>query len=257
MPATEPCAALVARADPDRYRAAMAAPPGARPALFALYAFNVEISRAPWVASEPMIGQIRLKWWDEAISEIYDGRPARRHEVVEPLAAAILAADLPARLFHETIEARMFDVDAAPFASVDALSRHIGHTAAHLMEAAARILGAEGAAIPVIRDYAWGTGLAAFLRALPDYEARGRAPLPGDARLPDLVDLATARIATARSHRDRVPRWLLPALLPGALATARLARLRRAPAARAPGVMELSPFEERARLAWVAATGRW
>ena len=60
----------------------MLAPAAARPGLFALYAFNLEMARAPWVASEPALAAIRLAWWREALDEIYDGRPPRRHAVV-------------------------------------------------------------------------------------------------------------------------------------------------------------------------------
>ncbi|MCR9114839.1 MAG: phytoene synthase, partial [Rhodobacteraceae bacterium] len=40
------CAGLVQRGDPDRFAATMAAPVAARAGLFAIYAFNVEVSRA-------------------------------------------------------------------------------------------------------------------------------------------------------------------------------------------------------------------
>ena len=43
------CAALVERGDPGRFRATMAAPLAARRVLFPLYAFNLEVARAPWV----------------------------------------------------------------------------------------------------------------------------------------------------------------------------------------------------------------
>ena len=49
------CAALVERSDPDRFRATMAAPVAARRVLFPIYAFNVEVTRAPWVTQEVMI----------------------------------------------------------------------------------------------------------------------------------------------------------------------------------------------------------
>ena len=94
----------------------MAAPPAARPGLMALYAFNLEIARAPWVASEPGLAAIRLRWWHDAVAEIYDGQAARRHEVVEPLAEAIRAGDLPRRLFEEMIAARLADAEAGAHA---------------------------------------------------------------------------------------------------------------------------------------------
>ena len=51
----------------------MAAPVEARRVLFPLYAFNVEVARAPWVTSEPMIGEMRLQWWRDALEEIARG----------------------------------------------------------------------------------------------------------------------------------------------------------------------------------------
>src|SRR5210317_942930 len=79
------CAAIVEKGDPERFAAAMASPVEARRVLFPLYAFNVEVSRAPWVTQEPMIAEMRLQWWRDALEEIAQSRPARRHEVVTPL----------------------------------------------------------------------------------------------------------------------------------------------------------------------------
>ena len=64
------CADIVRRADPARFQAAMAAPVAARSVLFPIYAFNVEVARAPWVTSEPMIAEMRLQWWVDALEEI-------------------------------------------------------------------------------------------------------------------------------------------------------------------------------------------
>ena len=142
----------------------------------ALYAFNLEIARAPWVASEPGLAAIRLRWWHDAVAEIYEGQAAQRHEVVAPLAEAIRAGDLPRRLFEEMIAARLADAEAGAHADRAALELYIDHTAGHLMELAARHLGAEGAALPVVRDFARGAGTAALLRALPELQgARARS----------------------------------------------------------------------------------
>lgn len=231
----------------------MAAPLESRGALMALYAFNVEIARAPWVASEPLLARIRLQWWTDAIEEIFAGDAPRRHEVVEPLAETIRRADLPRILFLETIEARLFDAEPGPFEDVAALDRHVDRTAGHLMELAARVLAAPQGALGPVRDLARGAGLASFLEALPRYAARGHRPLPDDIDTAALARAALARIEAARADRARVPADLLPALLPGVLAAPWLRRYLSAPH-RAPG---LSEFERRARFAAVALTGRW
>jgi phytoene/squalene synthetase len=251
-------AALVERGDPERWRSAMTAPPAARPGLMALYAFNLEIARAPWVASEPGLAGIRLRWWLDAVGEIYDGRPPRRHEVVEPLAAVIRAGDLPRRLFEEAVAARAGDAEAGPHADRGALDLYIDHTAGHLMELAARHLGAEGAALPVVRDFARGAGIAALLRALPELRARGRDPLPAGVGVAGLARDGLAALARARSHRGRVPAAVAPALLAGWPAGRVLRRAAGDPAAALrPGGLETAEVVARAGLVWRAFSGRW
>lgn len=246
-------AALVERGDPERWRSAMAAPPAARAGLFALYAFNLEIARAAWVASDGLLAAIRLRWWEEALDEIYDGAPPRRHEVVEPLAATIREDDLPQRLFQEMIAARAFDAGAEAFEDRVALDLYIDHTAGHLMELAARHLGAVGGALPVVREFARGAGTAAFLRALPELRARGRDPLPEGVEVGALARDGLAAIARARGHRDRVPAAALPALLAGWQAERVLSRAAADPAA----PLAASEARARAGLLWRALSGRW
>src|SRR5215475_14937298 len=90
---TSYCAQILRRQDPERYLTALFAPFGRREALFALYAFNLELARARESVREPLMGRMRLQWWREALEEIAAGRP-RAHEVVRPLAAAIAAHGL-------------------------------------------------------------------------------------------------------------------------------------------------------------------
>jgi len=95
----EACAGIVQRGDPDRFLATMAAPVEARRVLFPLYAFNVEVARAPWASEEPLIAEMRLQWWADALDEIAKAGTVRRHEVVDAL-APILDSD-SARMLNE------------------------------------------------------------------------------------------------------------------------------------------------------------
>ena len=63
----EHCGRLVREFDRERYLATLFAPASYRDALFALYAFNVEISRVRDLAREAMPGEIRLQWWREIL----------------------------------------------------------------------------------------------------------------------------------------------------------------------------------------------
>jgi phytoene synthase len=89
-PATD--LARFARAhDPDRFLCALFAPAARRGAIFALIAFNHELARAREATTNPVAALIRLQWWRDAVEEAAAGKPARRHEVATPLAAAIQA----------------------------------------------------------------------------------------------------------------------------------------------------------------------
>jgi phytoene/squalene synthetase len=249
----EACAELVRRGDPDRWRTAMLAPAAKRPGLMALYAFNLEIARAPWVTREAMLAEIRLRWWADAVAEIDAGLPPRRHEVVEPLVEAIRRSALPVGLFEEAIGARLHDAQGGRFADHAALDAYLDRTAGHLMVLAARHLGASDAAERVIRQFARGTGRAAWLAAVPQLRARGREPLPDGVTVQELAREGLAALARARAERRRVPKLAAPALLAGWRADGVLTMLATDPEAD-PGASE---FRARAGLLWRAFTGRW
>ena len=88
------CLEQVRRFDRDRYLAALFARSGPRADLLALYAFNLELAKIRELVREPMMGLIRLQWWRDCIAEIYAGN-VRRHQVAQPLAAAVARHGLP------------------------------------------------------------------------------------------------------------------------------------------------------------------
>jgi hypothetical protein len=110
-----------------------------------------------------------------------------------------------------------------------------------------------------VRDFAWGAGLAGFLRAIPELEARGRKPLP-DGRPGAVQTLAReglARIARARRSRHGLPRGAAPALYAGWQAAPILRQAATNPSRVADGTLGLSEFSRRARLLALGLTGRW
>jgi phytoene/squalene synthetase len=177
--------------------------------------------------------------------------------VVEPLAAAIRAGDLPRALFEETIDARIFDAEPGPHPDRAALDRYVDRTAGHLMVLAARHLGAPEAALATVRGFACGTGIAALLRAMPELRARGRAPLPADVTIAGLAGDGLAALRAARAAHALIPPTATPALLAGWLADLRLRRAAADPDAVWRGDLEVSPFRARATLLARAASGRW
>src|SRR3954454_24269808 len=135
-------AAIVRRHDRDRYQTALFAPSDRREALFALYAFNYEVARVRETMTQPMLGQIRLQWWREVIAAAYAGAPARRHEIVQPLVAAIGEFGLSRAPFDRIVDTRERDLGDAPPADLAALVDYAEGTSSALIDLALEALGA-------------------------------------------------------------------------------------------------------------------
>ncbi len=251
------CARLVERGDPARFMAAMAAPVEARAVLFPLYAYNLELARAPWLTAEPMIAQMRLQWWRDAVGEAAAGDVPKAHEVMVPLAALIRRAELPGSLLDAMAEARGTDLERKPFATDAALFDYLDVTAGGLMWAGALALGAGPEAEKAVRGIGVAGGLAAWLQAVPDLIARGREPLPDGGGVAALARQGLERIARARAARATVPKTARATLLAAWQAEPLLRRAAASPAAVAEGGLQLSEFARRGRLLWQATSGRW
>lgn len=243
------CADLVQRGDPDRFATLLAAPVADRGRLLPIYAFNVEVTRAPWVTAEPMIAEMRLQWWRDALAEIGQGGAVRRHEVATPLAEVLDGEG--AAILDRLVAARRWDIYRDPFEDEGHFSDYLEATAAGLMWGAARALGSGDEA--AIRDVGWAQGLAAFLQAIPDLEARGRRPLV-DGRPEAVKMLADEGLRRLAAGLDAGATG--PATWP-AFATGAVLRLAAAEPGRvADGALALSEFRRRALRLRAALTGR-
>jgi 15-cis-phytoene synthase len=247
------CAALVARADPDRWAAVLAAPTHARAPLIVLYAYNIEISRAPWASAQPLIAQMRLQWWRDMLAD-----PApRAHEVAGPLHDLLAQGRLRADVLDRMAAARIWDIYSEPFDTEQDFLTYIEDTAGGLVWASAQALGAPPQAQEVARAYGRAQGLANFLRAVAELTARGRVPLrdSGDAAIMALAQKGLAALALARLQRREL-RGGWPAVLACAQAGALLRRAARAPHLVRQGGLTLAPAPARARLIWSSLTRR-
>ncbi|QBF31645.1 squalene/phytoene synthase family protein [Thalassococcus sp. S3] len=249
------CARIVERGDPDRFMAVMAAPVATRRVLFPLYAFNVEVARAPWVTEEPMIAEMRLQWWRDALEEIATGAAPRRHEVVTPL-AEILSPDL-AKALDTAVSVRRWDIYKDPFEDADHFETYLAESAGTLLWVATASLGA--ADETTVRDLGYAMGLANWLRALPQLEARGRIPLldgtPAGLRL--LARDGLDRLTRARRNRGKISAEARPALLAAWQTGSILRKTLKTPEAVAAGTLAQSDGRKRLSLMWQAASGRW
>ncbi|NBC96737.1 MAG: squalene/phytoene synthase family protein, partial [Deinococcus-Thermus bacterium] len=155
------CAGIVRAGDPDRFLAAMAAPVPARAVLFPIYAFNLEVARAPWASPEPMICEMRLQFWRDVIAEIGQGAPPRAHEVAEPLAEVAASGRLPLGALDSLAAAHRVTLPHSEGFDDDAhLDEFMEATGAGLMWAAAAALGAPADEEARVRAAGWAMGLA-------------------------------------------------------------------------------------------------
>jgi phytoene synthase len=174
------CAALLRKHDADRYLTVLFAPAERREALFALYAFNLEIARVREAVREPMMGMIRLQWWRDALAEIGQGK-IRAHEVVRPLAQAIADHNLDLVLFERLIAARERDLDPEPPADLPSLVDYARSSAGLLTQLALDVLGKPAVEV---REAGQAAGIAlsltGLLRSVAFHAAQRRIYLPVD-----------------------------------------------------------------------------
>lgn len=168
----------VKAADPDRYLAALTAPADLAEKLLALYAFNNEIARVREVASEPMVGAIRLQWWRDTLAE---GAPVQ-DPVADGILGLISAGHLTPADLAPLIDAREADLEDPVIETWDALDQYCDQTAGELMRLALKLAGdteSESADLVTAAGRCWGiTGLA---RAFPFHAGQGRVYMPAEA----------------------------------------------------------------------------
>ncbi|MDR3518203.1 MAG: squalene/phytoene synthase family protein [Azospirillaceae bacterium] len=252
------CGQQVRKFDNDRFLACLFAPADRREALFALFAFNLEIARTREVVREPIMGQIRLQWWRDGIAAA-DAATPPHHEVLEPLSLAMQRFKLPRAAFDRLIDAREIDLEPEPPADLAALLSYAEATTAPLFELALIILGAPALGPPapgsddalaeVARLAGVAYGVTGIVRAVVFHARQHRLLLPEtllnrhDVRRSVLFDLkpqpglravtrelvavAGDHLTRARGRRRAIPRAARPALLPLAATALHLATLRR------------------------------
>lgn len=170
-------AELIRQHDPDRFLVSLLMPAKHREALWALFAFNYEISKTREVVSEQTVGLIRLQWWRDAIADIYEGKVPREHEVVSPLAEAIKTYDLDRELFDNLIYAREFDLEGVAPANLEGLLNYCDFTSTPLHQLAMSIIGHE-VKETTLRNIATTNALIGLIRSVPYFLNQGHVMLP-------------------------------------------------------------------------------
>ncbi|MEP4734405.1 phytoene/squalene synthase family protein [Parvibaculum sp.] len=221
--------------DHDRFLTLLFAPAAQRPALIALYAFNLETARVAETVTEPMMGHIRLQWWRETLEGIPKGE-TRGHAAAVALHEANA---FPIDALSALADARERDLSEDVFENMEQLEAYAEATSSALMKLAAQALdaGKADSAGEAIRHAGIAYALTGLLRALPLHASQGRLMLPADillarnvdphdvlagkmneelrAAISDVAGYARAHLASARGATYGAA--ILPALLPASL----------------------------------------
>ncbi|HXF55233.1 MAG TPA: squalene/phytoene synthase family protein [Hyphomicrobiaceae bacterium] len=272
---------IAARAyERDRYLAALLAPRTLQLDLIALAAFGGEVARIPAFVNEPMMGEVRLRWWRDALAEVAAGN-STGHPVADAVGATVRRHRLPTGLLEGFIEAtalRLYEV--AP-ADDEALRSYLGDTEGALFALTWRILaGADGGSEPEFLAMAGQAyGLARLVYEFSALLAQGRTLVPLSrlenhgisvaelcsgvrphdtaALLAEIAADARRNLAAVAPILSRVARPLRTALLPIALVEPYLRFQQRGNLNRPDRTADISPLTRVWRIWWAHRTGRF
>ncbi|KAK0221836.1 isoprenoid synthase domain-containing protein [Armillaria fumosa] len=252
------CADLVRKNDYESFLVSPFYPPELRPAYFALKAFSVDLATVQDTVSNPMIGQLRMQFWRDAIKSFSDGSPPR-HPIALALYDACQRTHLPAYHLKRIIDARDAELYSSDHLTTDSLTAHAEATSSTLLYLLLSLFSASSSS--TLSHAASHLGIsqtfATLLRALPFHAANGRMIIPAEltakhgvvqedvfrkgADAPGIEDavfelatLANDHLQTARSmfkedgFEGKVPRAVMPVFMAGVSVASNLTRLEKA-----------------------------
>lgn len=127
----------VRAADADRWLSSrFVADPRARADLVALYAFEAELAAIPTRVSQPLLAEMRYRWWADQMDGAFAGVARKGHPVLEALTDIVARHGLDRAPFDALIEAHIGRVNREPH-NLDALF-------SGPMQAAVRVLAGPG-----------------------------------------------------------------------------------------------------------------
>ena len=262
------CEAALRDRDRDAWLAALFAPAERRKHLHALYAFATEIAGIPSKVTQPLLGEMRLRWWQDALEA--DAGASRAHPTLDALIDTLDACRLTRHEIAAFLEAYGADLYDDPMETTGALLDYCERTAAQPLRWSARALGAAGDT-EALGEAGTALGLLRILRRLP----RGGAQfLPGDllarhgarredaaagaetpqlcAAIAALIERASQSFERARSAARRADEATRVALLPAATVPLYLQAMRARDFHPFGGPRDPSPWRRQWRL-WRAA----
>ncbi|KAI1503325.1 squalene/phytoene synthase [Biscogniauxia marginata] len=170
------CVAQLRQSDYDSYLIRNFIPSSRRDAYDAFRAFNLELVRLPELVSNPLIGQLRMQFWRDAVNNTFAGKPPKEpimvllHKVMSQLIETSPDSSLSSIKFWllRLINTREKYMDNRPFTSLASLEEYAENTYSTLMYSTLAALPIRSMHMDHLASHIGkACGISAVLRGIP------------------------------------------------------------------------------------------
>ena len=104
-----------------------------RKELAAIYSFNLELANIAWNISEPELGYLKLRWWEDYINSMDEQNSFGDNEYLHILSRLVGEEKLHKKNLLRLVKAREFDCSRKPFDNHEQQIRYIRDTSQNLL----------------------------------------------------------------------------------------------------------------------------
>ena len=104
-----------------------------RKEIAAIYSFNLELANIAWNVSEPELGYLKLRWWEDYINDMNDEYSFGENEYLLILSKLLAEGKLHKSNLLRLIKAREFDCSKKPFDSHEQQIKYVRDTSQNLL----------------------------------------------------------------------------------------------------------------------------
>ncbi|XP_003704548.1 NADH dehydrogenase (ubiquinone) complex I, assembly factor 6 homolog sicily [Megachile rotundata] len=123
----EYCLELVRKHDYENFLCTLLLPLEPRASAFVIHAFNVEVAQVRDQVRDYKIGEMRFKFWADALNNTYDGNPPKSPVMLE-LHRVLQKCSLPKHYFKRLITARLDKLHDYSFNDISAVENYAEYT---------------------------------------------------------------------------------------------------------------------------------
>ena len=104
-----------------------------RKEIAAIYSFNLELANIAWNVSEPELGYLKLRWWEDYINDMNNENSLPENEYLLILSKLVAEEKLHKHNLLKLVKARKFDCSKKPFDNHEQQIKYIRDTSQNLL----------------------------------------------------------------------------------------------------------------------------